>query len=185
MVAALYVLLVYAGAVVVTGSIGDWWPASPVGAGLRLAGAVVVVAALALLGSIFLSATANGIAALMVFGAGLLAGLLGSIGDALNAETLQAIANTASWVLPFEALYRDALRVLVAEVAGRHRGDRPARPAGRIARRGRAAVAVHRRLPRGSSARWPRSPSAAATCERAREIAPGHPWPGSPAPWGE
>jgi Cu-processing system permease protein len=117
-VAALYVLVVYAGAVVVTGSIGGWWPASPVGAGLRLAGAVVIVAALALLGSIFLSATANGIAALMVFGAGLLAGLLGSIGDALNAETLQAIANTASWVLPFEALYRDALRVLVAEVPG-------------------------------------------------------------------
>jgi Cu-processing system permease protein len=117
-VAALYVLLVYAGAVVVTGSIGDWWPASPVGAGLRLAGAVVIVAALALLGSIFLSATANGIAALMVFGAGLLAGLLGSIGDALNADTLQAIANTASWALPFEALYRDALRVLVADVPG-------------------------------------------------------------------
>jgi Cu-processing system permease protein len=117
-VAAAYVLLVYAGAVVVTGVIGDWWPASPAGAGLRLAGAVVVVAALALLGSIFLSANANGIAVLMVFGAGLLGGLLGSVGDALNSHTLSTIANTASWLLPFEALYRDALRVLVAEVPG-------------------------------------------------------------------
>jgi hypothetical protein len=54
----------------------------------------------------------------MVFGAGLLAGLLGSIGDALRSHTLQAIANTSSWLLPFEALYRDALRVLVAEVPG-------------------------------------------------------------------
>jgi ABC-2 type transport system permease protein len=117
-VAAGYVLIVYAGAVVVTGLLGDWWPASAVGAGLRLAAAVVVVAALALLGSVFLSATANGIAALMVFGAGLLAGLLGSIGDALNSNTLQDIANTSSWLLPFEALYRDALRVLVAEVPG-------------------------------------------------------------------
>ena len=117
-VAAAYVLIVYAGAVVVTGVIGDWWPTSPVGAGLRLAGAVVVVAALALLGSIFLSANANGIAVLMVFGAGLLAGLLGSIGDALQSHTLQTIANTSSWLLPFEALYRDALRVLVAEVPG-------------------------------------------------------------------
>jgi ABC-type transport system involved in multi-copper enzyme maturation permease subunit len=117
-VAAAYVLIVYAGAVVVTGAIGDWWPTQPVGAGLRLAAAVVVVAALALLGSIFLSANANGIAVLMVFGAGLLAGLLGSIGDALDSHTLQAIANTASWLLPFEALYRDALRVLVAEVPG-------------------------------------------------------------------
>ncbi|MEA2248045.1 MAG: type transport system permease protein [Solirubrobacteraceae bacterium] len=117
-VSAVYVLLVYGGAVVVTGALGGWWPSHPVGAGLRLAGAVVVVAALALLGSIFLSATANGIAALMIFGAGLLGGLLGSIGDALRSETLQAIANTASWLLPFEALYRDALRVLVQEVPG-------------------------------------------------------------------
>jgi hypothetical protein len=54
----------------------------------------------------------------MVFGAGLLAGLLGSIGDALNSHTLSNIANTASWLLPFEALYRDALRVLVSEVPG-------------------------------------------------------------------
>jgi ABC-type transport system involved in multi-copper enzyme maturation permease subunit len=117
-VAAGYVVVVYAGAVVVTGVIGDWWPDQPVGAGVRLAAAVVVVAALALLGSIVLSATANGIAVLMIFGAGLLAGLLGSIGDALNAGTLQTIANTSSWLLPFEALYRDALRVLIAEVPG-------------------------------------------------------------------
>jgi ABC-2 type transport system permease protein len=85
---------------------------------VRLAAAVVVVAALALLGSIFLSANANGIAVLMVFGAGLLGGLLGSVGDALSSDTLQTIANTASWLLPFEALYRDALRVLVSEVPG-------------------------------------------------------------------
>jgi len=117
-VSAAYVIIVYAGGVILTGAIGDWWPASPVGAGLRLAAAVVVVAALALLGSIFLSANANGIAVLMVFGAGLLAGLLGSIGDALESETLQTLANTASWLLPFEALYRDALRVLVAEIPG-------------------------------------------------------------------
>jgi Cu-processing system permease protein len=117
-VSAAYVLIVYAGAVVVTGTIGDWWPASPVGAGLRLAAAVVVVAALALFGSIFLSANANGIAVLMVFGAGLLAGLLGSIGEALGSGTLQTIANTGSWLLPFEALYRDALRVLVSDIPG-------------------------------------------------------------------
>ncbi len=88
------------------------------GAGLRLVAAAVIVAALSLLGSIFLSATANGIAVLMTFGAGLLAGLLGSIGDALGSGTLQRIANTASWVLPFEGLYRDALRRLVADVEG-------------------------------------------------------------------
>lgn len=117
-VAGAYALVVYSGAVIVTGTIGGWWPAQPAGAGLRLAAAVIVVAALALLGSIFLTATANGIAALMVFGAGLLGGLLGSIGDALRSPTLQTIADTASWLLPFEALYRDALRALVRDVPG-------------------------------------------------------------------
>ena len=36
-VAFTYVGVVYAGAVVITGITGDWWPESPVGAGLRLA----------------------------------------------------------------------------------------------------------------------------------------------------
>jgi Cu-processing system permease protein len=117
-VAMTYVAIVYAGAVVITGATGHWWPERPVEAGLRLALGVVVVAALSLLGSVFLTSVANGIGVLMVFGAGLLAGLLGSIGDALESHTLQRIADTASWVLPFEALYRDALRLLVQNIPG-------------------------------------------------------------------
>jgi ABC-type transport system involved in multi-copper enzyme maturation permease subunit len=115
-VSAAYVALTYGAAIVVTGAIGDWWPERPFAAALRLALAPVVVAALALLGSIFLSATANGIAMLMVYGAGLLAGLLGAIGDVIPSPTLQRIAEAASWSLPFEALYRDALRLLVEDV---------------------------------------------------------------------
>jgi ABC-type transport system involved in multi-copper enzyme maturation permease subunit len=118
LVSATYVAVVYAGAVVLTGLLGHWWPNQPVGAGLRLAGAVVVISALSLLGSVFLSATANGIAVLMIFGAGLLGGLLGSVGDALNSHTLERIANAASWALPFEALYRDALRLLIQDIPG-------------------------------------------------------------------
>jgi ABC-type transport system involved in multi-copper enzyme maturation permease subunit len=117
-VSAAYVAVVFCTAVVVTGLIGGWWPDRVVVPALELAAAVAVIAALALLGSVFLSATANGIAVLMVFGAGLLAGLLGSIGDALAVHALQRIATIASWVLPFEALYRDALRQLVASVHG-------------------------------------------------------------------
>ena len=56
------------------------WP------GLELAGGVVIVIALSLLGSIVLSSTANGIAVFMLFGAGLVAGLLGTIGHALNSQ---------------------------------------------------------------------------------------------------
>jgi len=117
-VSAAYVLVVYFGAVVVTGVVGDWWPKHPFAAGFRLAGAAVIVAALSLLGSVFLTATANGICVLMAYGAGLLAGLLGAIGDAIPSHTLQNIAGVASWMLPFEALYRDALRLLVQDVPG-------------------------------------------------------------------
>jgi ABC-2 type transport system permease protein len=117
-VSAAYVGLVVAGAVITTGVIGDWWPAHPVASGLRLAGAAVLVAALGLLGSVFLTVTANGICILMAYGAGLLAGLLGQIGDAIPSRTLQDIADVTSWLLPFEALYRDALRLLVRDVPG-------------------------------------------------------------------
>ena len=113
-----YVAVVFTSAVVVTGVIGDWWPDHPVASGLRIALAVAVIAAISLLGSVFLSATANGIGVLMVFGAGLVSGLLGTIGEALNSGRLQSISDTAAWLLPFEALYRDALRLLVRDIPG-------------------------------------------------------------------
>ena len=75
-------------------------------------------AALSLLASVFLSATANGIAVFMVFGAGLAAGLLGQIGEAIGSDTLTRIADVSCWLLPFEALYRAALAALVPDVGG-------------------------------------------------------------------
>src|SRR3712207_2078422 len=54
----------------------------------------------------------------MIFGAGLVAGLLGQIGEALQSETLREIADTSAWILPFEALYQDALNRLTADTFG-------------------------------------------------------------------
>ena len=162
-VAFTYVGVVYAGAVVITGIAGDWWPQSPVGAGLRLALAVVVVAALSLLGSIFLTATANGIGVLMIFGAGLLAGPAGL--DRRRAE-LEHAADDRQHRLVGAALRGALPRRPAPARAGhprRHRRDRPARPARRLARRRRAPAAVDRRLPRPRGASWARSCSAAAT----------------------
>ena len=116
-VSAVYVICCFLGAVVITGVVGGFWPDSILVPALDLAGAVILIAGITLLGSIFLGTTANGIAVLMVFGAGLLAGLLGSIGDALRSDTLVDVANVASWLLPFEGLYRDALHSLVASSA--------------------------------------------------------------------
>jgi Cu-processing system permease protein len=117
-VSAGYVAFAYLCAVLITGLVGDWWPSNVIGSLIRLSGAAVVISALALLGSVFLTATANGIAVLMIYGAGLLAGLLGEIGDAIPSQSLQRIADVASWTLPFEELYRDALRELVGSTGG-------------------------------------------------------------------
>lgn len=110
-----YVLGVYFSAVVITGAAGGWWPDRPLLAGLGLASAVVVVAALSLLGSVFLSGVANGIAVFMAFGAGLAAGLLGQIGEALNSDTLNDVADVTSYVFPFQALYQSGLYALTAD----------------------------------------------------------------------
>ena len=117
-VCAPYVFLVYTAAALITRAVGDWWPDRFVVPGLELSAAAVVIAALSLLGSVFLSATANGIAIFMLFGAGLVAGLLGQIGEALNSERLLEIARTTSWALPFEALYQDGLNAISSESFG-------------------------------------------------------------------
>ena len=113
-----YVEIVLAAAIVITGATGDWWPSDPELVGVGMGAAVVVVVAIALLGSTVLSTTANGIAVFMVFGAGLAAGLLGQIGEALGSDTLREIAEVASWALPFEALYQSALHTLTAGIDG-------------------------------------------------------------------
>jgi Cu-processing system permease protein len=115
---SLYVALVYACALLITHAVTGWWPDRIFQPAVELAGAVIVLVALSLLGSVFLSAIANGIAVFMVFGAGLVAGLLGQIGEALNSDSLNQIATISSWVLPFEALYQDALNAITAETSG-------------------------------------------------------------------
>src|SRR5829696_7345374 len=87
-VCVVYVELVFAAAVLITGATGDWWPTNPELVGLGLGAAVVIVVAISLLGSTVLSTTANGIAAI------------------------------ASWALPFEALYQSALHTLTEDISG-------------------------------------------------------------------
>jgi ABC-type transport system involved in multi-copper enzyme maturation permease subunit len=117
-VCAPYVVGVYVAAMLITGLTGHWWPDHVVVPGLELAAGVAIVAALSLLASVFLTATANGIAVFMIFGAGLVAGLLGSIGHALNSHTLQHSAKIAAWLIPFEGLYQDGLREITANTTG-------------------------------------------------------------------
>ena len=113
-----YVLVVYFSAMLITRATGGWWPDRVLSPGLELAGAVSLIAAISLLGSVFLTSTANGIAVFMVVGAGLVAGLLGQVGEAIQSSTLESISRYTTWALPFEALYQDALSAITAETRG-------------------------------------------------------------------
>jgi Cu-processing system permease protein len=113
-----YVVVVFLAATVITWAFSDWWPDRTVLPALQLAVAVAVISALSLAGSVLLSATANGIAVFMIFGAGLTAGLLGQIGEALSSRTLDRVSDIVSWVLPFEALYQTALAAITADTFG-------------------------------------------------------------------
>ena len=113
-----YVLTVYLISMLITGETGHWWPARKVWPGVELAFAVVIVISLSLLGSVVLSSTANGIAIFMLFGAGLVAGLLGTIGHALNSHVVKEASTVTAWAQPFEALYQDALRMITENTSG-------------------------------------------------------------------
>ncbi len=109
---------VYSVIVLLTWLAGDWSPDNLITPALCLMGAIAIVACLSVLGSVFLTATANGIAAFMVFGAGLTAGLLDQIGEGLDSERLEQIAGIAAVLLPFETLYQAGLDLLTSDTRG-------------------------------------------------------------------
>jgi Cu-processing system permease protein len=113
-----YVILVTLAAFALTAALGGWWPDRTLTPLLALALAVAIVAALALAGSIALGSTANGIAVFMLFGAGLTAGLVGQIAEAIGSDSLGNIADVATWALPFEALYQSGLADLTVDTIG-------------------------------------------------------------------
>lgn len=118
LVCAVYVVAIYTVSMLITHWVTGWWPDRIVLPAVELAAAVAVIVAISLFGSIVFSAIANGIAIFMIFGAGLVAGLLGQIGEALNSGSLKTIASVASWALPFEALYQDGLHEITANTTG-------------------------------------------------------------------
>ncbi len=113
-----YVIVVYLLAVAITSAAGDWTPASVVAPALALALAVAIVGAISVLASVFLAASAQGITVFMIFGAGLVGGLLGQIGEALGSPRLESIADAVSTALPFEALYQSGLHLIASDETG-------------------------------------------------------------------
>jgi Cu-processing system permease protein len=113
-----YVLVLFAVVVAIVGLAGGRGPDRVAGPALALMGAVAILVALSLLGSVFLSASANGIAMFMLYGAGLVSGLLATIGAALGAHTVETIAHDLAIALPFEGLYQAGLHALGSNQSG-------------------------------------------------------------------
>jgi Cu-processing system permease protein len=117
-VCTVYVTLLYAAVLVIVHQAGGQWPHHIIGPGAALIGAVTILVAMSLLGSVFLSTMANGITMFMLYGAGLVSGLLASIGAALNAHTVQTISHDITIALPFEGLYEAAVHAFASNAAG-------------------------------------------------------------------
>ena len=117
-VAIVYSQVLFFASVLVTRWIGHWFPTQPLLSALCLATGVAIVTALSLVGSVFLSTIANGIGVFMLYGAGLLAGLLGQLGNAIGSDNLARIGTVTSWVLPFEAVYQAGLATLTSGATG-------------------------------------------------------------------
>ena len=117
-VGAAYTLALYFAALGITAAAGGWWPDRVVVPAVELGAAVVLVCALSTLGSVVLSSTANGMAVFMLFGVGLVGGLLDQVASAIDSETLESVSTKVVWALPFEALHKDALYRITADTHG-------------------------------------------------------------------
>ena len=113
-----YITILYGAVVLIVHQAGGRWPDHIAGPAVALAAATTILVAMSLLGSVFLSATANGIAMFMLYGAGLVSGLLATIGATLGAHTIQTIAHDIAIALPFEGLYQAALHALTSNQTG-------------------------------------------------------------------
>ena len=185
-----YVLAVYACSVLITNAAGGWWPDRVASPGLALAGGVVLIAALSLLGSVA-SGPPRTASRSSAFGAGLAAGLLGQIGSALSVETLEDVAMVTWWLLPLrgplpgrgstgltaDRLGATGVLIRLGPFGAGGPGERPAGMAvgrrvpwcsvgySQRARRSTVATSEARRRPRLFSAGWPRPPPT--RCSRA------------------
>lgn len=117
-VCATYAAFLYVTTVLITWIVGSWTPSPLLLPGLSMTAAVEVVIALSLLGSTLLTALPNGIAMFMLYGAGLLGGLLGEVGKVLSSPSLEATGRITAWALPYEALYQAGLVSLTSSATG-------------------------------------------------------------------
>ena len=95
-----------------------WGPSNLVSALLLLAFGTTAITAVAVAISVRLHGAAAGIAALMLFGTGLVGGLLEQLGQGINVASVRRCGEWLSTALPFESLYQAALDEITSDIPG-------------------------------------------------------------------
>jgi len=95
-----------------------WAPANLAQALLLLALAITAVTAVATAFSVPLQGAAAGIATLMLFGTGLIGGLLEQLGTGIGVASVRRSGEWLSTALPFEAMYQAALHAITRGIGG-------------------------------------------------------------------
>lgn len=118
LLAVTFLVLVLACCALATHLITDWAPANFVKALLLLALGTTSITAVAAAFSVRLHGAAAGIATLMLFGAGLIGGLLEQLGTGIAVGSVRRAGEWVSTALPFEAMYQAALHEITDDLSG-------------------------------------------------------------------
>ena len=87
----------------------DYWPPQPATGLALLAAQTTVLLTLALLLSTAISPMASGIVAVGLFGATWIAGVVGSVGEALNNDSVAQVGTVSRMLLPTDGLWRGVM----------------------------------------------------------------------------
>lgn len=98
----------FAQIVIVQVTVG-YWPPEPVAGLALLAGQATVLLTLGLLLATAVSPMASGIVAVGLFGATWIAGVVGSVGETLDNESVARVGTVAQAILPTDGLWRGAM----------------------------------------------------------------------------
>jgi Cu-processing system permease protein len=118
LLAVAFLVVVLVCCAIATYVIIGWWPGNLAQALVLLAFGTTAITAVATAVSVRLHGAAAGIATLMLFGCGLIGGLLEQLGHGIKVASVEQSGEWVSTALPFEALYQAALHELTREVSG-------------------------------------------------------------------
>jgi ABC-type transport system involved in multi-copper enzyme maturation permease subunit len=118
LLAVLFLVVVVGCCALATRLITGWQPGNLLKALLLLSLGTTGVTAIATAFSVRLHGVAAGIASLMLFGLGLVGGLLEQLGTGIEVSSVRQSGEWVATALPFEAMYQAALHQITSDVAG-------------------------------------------------------------------